>query len=95
MSHDRSGWIVGAGILWAAVGVFVAATAPAALLAVAATAPAALLAVAATAPAAILAAALVVVAGAAGVLVAVGIAFVRLYYAQSPGVTNHDHQSYR
>ena len=68
-----SGWIVGAGTLWAAVGAFVAATAPAALLAVA----------------------LVAVAGAAGVLVAVGIAFVRLYYAQSPGVTNHDHQSYR
>ena len=91
MTRDRSGWIVGAGTLWAAVGVFVAATAPAALLAVAATAPATLLAVA-----------LVAVAGAAGVLVAVGIAFVCLYiasvclyYAQSLGVTNHDHQSYR
>ena len=73
MTRDHSGWIVGAGTLWAAVGVFVAATAPAALLAVA----------------------IVAVAGAAGVLVAVDIAFVCLYYAQSLGVTNHDHQSYR
>ena len=35
MTRDRSGWIVGAGTLWAAVGVFVAATAPAAFVAVA------------------------------------------------------------
>ena len=35
MSHDRSGWIVGAGIFTAAVGVLMAATAPAAFVAVA------------------------------------------------------------
>ena len=73
MTRDRSGWIVGICTVMAAVGMFMAATAPAALLAVA----------------------LVAVAGAAGVLVAVGIAFVCLYYAQILGVTNHDHQSYR
>ena len=57
-----SGWIVGAGTLWAAVGVFVAATAPAAVVAVAA----------------FVAVATVSVAGTAGVLVVVDIVFDRL-----------------